>query len=237
MRICSGDQCSMLKDHPSATSRQSSLSGLTDRIGHQQLIGYVCPDRTVVTQPNSKHKITPLHNYRRIIVRTRVPGSVKFDIGSLQNLQILNLMLCESLKELPESIGDLSNLLTLNLSSCKSLFSLPSSTGNLRSLQHLDLSFSGVQKLPETVCHLSNLRSINLWCCHALDELIDKLPVSMKSMTTQPYIIMDGGCRDLTTMPSRVECCAAVFEDYGLLRLLRSSYSGSSKDLKLEDQL
>ncbi|OAY81511.1 putative disease resistance protein RGA3 [Ananas comosus] len=86
-------------------------------------------------------------------------------------------------------------------------FSLPSSTGNLRSLQHLDLSFSRVQKLPETVCHLSNLRSMNLWCCHALDEL----PVSMKNMTTELYIIMDG-LHDLTIMPSQ-RGRRAVFED------------------------
>ncbi|OAY76183.1 putative disease resistance protein RGA1 [Ananas comosus] len=119
-------------------------------------------------------------------------------IGSLQNLRVLNLSKCCSLKWLPSSLCALKNLRNLNLSRLNSLVTLPEFIGNLQNLRILDLSnCSSLESLPSSLCDLKNLHDLNLYCLNSLVTL----PESIGSLQNLRILSLSR-CSSLLSLPS-----------------------------------
>ncbi|XP_048136645.1 disease resistance protein RUN1-like [Rhodamnia argentea] len=92
-------------------------------------------------------------------------------IGKLKLLTTLNLKGCDSLQELPEEIGCLQALTEIVMPN--TLLELPRTFGNLRSLLTLDVSHRLISKLPYSIGGLVKLRRLNLSGCTMIEELPD----------------------------------------------------------------
>ncbi|XP_048136646.1 disease resistance protein RPV1-like [Rhodamnia argentea] len=90
-------------------------------------------------------------------------------IGKLELLTTLNLKGCDSLQELPEEIGCLQALKEIVMPN--TLLELPWTFGNLRSLLTLDVSYRLISKLPYSIGGLVKLRRLNLSRCTKIEEL------------------------------------------------------------------
>ncbi|XP_048136644.1 disease resistance protein RPV1-like [Rhodamnia argentea] len=90
-------------------------------------------------------------------------------IGKLELLTTLNLKGCDSLRQLPEEIGCLQALKEIVMPN--TLLELPWTFGNLRSLLTLDVSYRVISKLPYSIGGLVKLRRLNLSGCTKIEEL------------------------------------------------------------------
>ncbi|XP_048136638.1 disease resistance protein RPV1-like [Rhodamnia argentea] len=94
-------------------------------------------------------------------------------IGKLEHLTDLNLKGCDSLEKLPEEIGCLQALIEIVMPN--TLRRLPETFGNLRSLLTFDMSHSRISKLPCSIGGLVKLRRLNLSECTKIKELPDSI--------------------------------------------------------------
>ncbi|CAN6851450.1 unnamed protein product [Brassica oleracea] len=78
-------------------------------------------------------------------------------IGNLRNLEMLRVVSCSSLFELPETIKILSNLRFLDVSGCFQLKRLPLEIGKLQKLKKISMRDCYRCELPDSVKNLENL--------------------------------------------------------------------------------
>jgi Leucine-rich repeat (LRR) protein len=94
-------------------------------------------------------------------------------LGDFKDLKHLTIN-GTSIKKLPKSIGSLSNLESLEIINNMNLKQIPTSIGNLSSLETLKIFRTKVSKLPETIGLLKNLVNLD---CHS--NLISYFPKSI----------------------------------------------------------
>ncbi|KAF2294296.1 hypothetical protein GH714_009005 [Hevea brasiliensis] len=113
------------------------------------------------------------------------------DLSRCPNLEVLDLMSCMSLAEIPSPLKHLSKLTTLNLMFCfpevpcnirrldlsnTAVQQVPSSIRCLSHLSQLDLNrLMELQSLPDSICNLKSLREIGIYDCVNLQELPEDL--------------------------------------------------------------
>ncbi|XP_048136636.1 disease resistance protein RPV1-like [Rhodamnia argentea] len=141
-------------------------------------------------------------------------------IGKLEHLTALNLKGCDSLEKLPEEIGCLQALIEIVMPN--TLRRLPETFGNLRSLLTFDVSHSRISKLPCSIGGLVKLRRLNLSECTKIEELpdsvgelqslveldlsstsLDHLPDSMGNLK-QLKVLRINRIRGITRLPSAI---------------------------------
>ncbi|XP_048501192.1 disease resistance protein RPV1 isoform X2 [Beta vulgaris subsp. vulgaris] len=153
-------------------------------------------------------------------------------IGELSELTHLYFYWCENLKCLPDTITRLSNLQLLKLVGCSKLEELPENLGELESLTHLSLSScGGIKFLPNSLTNLTNLTTLDLQYCKSLRKLPPNLNVvhliikcccSIKALPT--------GLSNLASLHlTQCNCCLANLKDSINLRhlTLRSCHCSS----------
>ncbi|RLM93432.1 Leucine Rich Repeat family protein, expressed [Panicum miliaceum] len=90
-------------------------------------------------------------------------------LGDLTSLQTLEIMNCQRLNNLPDSMRHLSSLESLSLNGCWGIQALPDWLGDLVSLKKLDIYFcGGIMSLPESIEQLSILERLRILGCPAL---------------------------------------------------------------------
>jgi Leucine-rich repeat (LRR) protein len=110
-------------------------------------------------------------------------------VKGIENLKVLDLTACRSLKYLPGEIGNLRKLTHLYLPYCGNLESLPREIGNLRELSHLQLAHSvRFNTLPKEIGNLTQLIHLDLDGCCALKTL----PKSIGGLKSLQYFSLFG---------------------------------------------
>ncbi|GLJ17169.1 hypothetical protein SUGI_0297280 [Cryptomeria japonica] len=121
-------------------------------------------------------------------------------IGSLRQLQYLDLGSCQRLNNLHDSISNLSQLRHLSLRGCFRLNNLPDAIGNLAELQHLDLGVcQSLNSLPDTIGGMSKLHHLNLNGCFRLISL----PDSIGNLVQLQHLDL-GVCQGLNKLPDTI---------------------------------
>ncbi|XP_042960398.1 TMV resistance protein N-like [Carya illinoinensis] len=122
------------------------------------------------------------------------------NLSSCSNLQELDILGCENLVEVHDSVGFLDKLVRLRLYHCSNLKSFPRHL-KLRSLQVLTLhGCSKLQKFPEIKCKMEYLCFISL-----LGSAIKELPSSIGYLTPAlKELFLPGQCTKLMHLPSSI---------------------------------
>lgn len=95
---------------------------------------------------------------------------IKFSVGDLGKLVLLNLKNCRNLKTLPKSIR-LEMLEILILSGCSKLKTFPKIEEKMNRLAELHLEATSLSELPASIENLSGVNVINLSSCKNLESL------------------------------------------------------------------
>ncbi|XP_062202657.1 disease resistance protein RGA2-like [Phragmites australis] len=134
-------------------------------------------------------------------------------------LESLNIIDCDGLTELPESMRSLTSLQSLRIQRCYNLFILPEWIGELRSLQEMNiLDCHSLSSLPQSMGHLTSLRYLRIEECsklRSLGELRSRCRLSSLPQST---------CHLTSLQELRIERCDALHqlpEWLGELRSLR----------------
>ncbi|KAG6676522.1 hypothetical protein I3842_15G156200 [Carya illinoinensis] len=122
------------------------------------------------------------------------------NLSSCLNLKELDIMDCENLVEVHDSVGFLDKLVRLRLYQCFNLKSFPRRL-RLRSLEVLTLcNCSKLQKFPEIECKMEYLCCISLW-----GTAIKELPSSIGYLTpVLKELLLPGQCTELMRLPSSI---------------------------------
>ena len=92
-----------------------------------------------------------------------IRGSIPVELGNLANLQVLDLSKTVVTGPIPVELGNLANLQRLNLHETPLSGPIPVELGNLANLQVLDLGKTGVTgRIPVELGNLANLRRLDL---------------------------------------------------------------------------
>ncbi len=119
-------------------------------------------------------------------------GFLPSSLGSLSNLQTLNLSQNYLYGSLPLSLGNLSNLVTLDLSTNNLSGEIPSSLGNLTKLQLLSLGGNNITgSIPVSFGNLVNLTTLNLAC-----NITGPIPSFLGNLTKLQTLKLYGDLRD-----------------------------------------
>jgi Leucine-rich repeat (LRR) protein len=117
-------------------------------------------------------------------------------IGTLSELNVLDLSDMPTLVDLPDSIGDLHALTTLQLLDT-SISVLPDSIGSMSSLLYLYLDYTHVQTLPKSIGQLPRLQAFTMRHC-----ALQTLPESIVQITSLYLLNLQGNA--LTSLPSQI---------------------------------
>jgi Leucine-rich repeat (LRR) protein len=137
-------------------------------------------------------------------------GSLLECVGSLSNLEYLNLGWNDDLRTIPESIGNLGKLNTLDLSHCDNL-----------------------QRLPDSVSAINSLRFLHVTCCPELD--MSTLPQNKNSTTVLlPHFVIHAGDGESSSNLSELEDKHPTFLE--ISRLENANSAEEAKRIKLAEK-
>ncbi|XP_043816665.1 disease resistance protein RPV1 [Manihot esculenta] len=145
---------------------------------------------------------------------TKVP-----DLSSAPNLEVLCLIGCSNLIEIPSSVGECKCLKEIDLVCCSKLHSIPQSICNSKSLTRLDITgCRNVKALPENMGDLELLK--NLYTC---GSGIKTLPSSINQLRRLEELRCVG-CKGLTLPPLTGLSCVREIDlsDCGILEIPQS---------------
>ena len=119
----------------------------------------------------------------------QLSGEIPKELGSLPNLQVLNLSDNQLSGEIPEELGSLSNLRVLNLSDNQLSVEIPEELGSLSNLRVLYLSGNQLSgDIPEELGSLSNLQWLNL----SNNQLSGEIPEELGSLSNLRVLYLSG---------------------------------------------
>ncbi|KAG8646125.1 disease resistance protein TAO1-like [Manihot esculenta] len=125
---------------------------------------------------------------------TKVP-----DLSSAPNLEVLRLIGCRNLIEIPSSIGESKCLKEIDLGYCSKLHSIPRSICNLKSLTRIDISGClNVKALPENMGDLELLKKLSI-----TGSGIKTLPSSINQLRRLEELSC-ARCENLIEIPSSI---------------------------------
>lgn len=94
----------------------------------------------------------------------QLTGGIPSSLGNLTNLQYLSLYHNQLSDSIPSSLGNLTNLLTLVININQLSGSIPASLGNISNLNDLDLSYNQLTgAMPSSLANITNLQKLNLF--------------------------------------------------------------------------
>ncbi|XP_062182305.1 putative disease resistance protein RGA4 [Phragmites australis] len=163
-----------------------------------------------VDEPSSSSRVLgAVPHLKELTLESMTASSI--DWGFLQHLiglESLEILGCNDLTELPESMRGLTSLQSLCIGECSTLAVLPEWLGELRSLQDLDVSKSPMlASLPQSIQHLTSLRDLCLGECRALTVLPEW--IGQLSALRQLYII---DCCALQSLPRSIQRLTALHQ-------------------------
>ncbi|KAL9281601.1 putative P-loop containing nucleoside triphosphate hydrolase, leucine-rich repeat domain superfamily [Arabidopsis thaliana] len=157
----------------------------------------------------------PLGNLKRMDLSESKHLKVLPDLSTATNLELLSLLECSGLSELPSSIGNATNLRMLNLGMCTSLVELPSSIRGLYKLKKLRLQgCSKLEGLPTNI-NFESLDYLDLTDC----LLIKSFPEISTNI------------KDLKLRKTAIKEVPSTIKSWPHLRKLEMSYSENLKEL------
>ncbi|CAA0406100.1 unnamed protein product [Arabidopsis thaliana] len=157
----------------------------------------------------------PLRNLKRMDLSESKHLKVLPDLSTATNLELLSLLECSGLSELPSSIANATNLRMLNLGMCTSLVELPSSIGSLYNLKELGLQgCSKLEALPTNI-NLESLDYLDLSDC-LLIKIFPEISTNIKNLKLRKTAIKE--------VPWTIK-------SWSHLRKLEMSYSEDLKEL------
>ena len=119
----------------------------------------------------------------------QLSGEIPEELGSLPNLQVLDLSDNQLRGEIPEELGSLSNLRVLNLSDNQLSAEIPEELGSLSNLRVLYLSDNQLSaEIPEELGSLSNLQVLNL----SDNQLSAEIPEELGSLSNLRVLYLSG---------------------------------------------
>ena len=133
--------------------------------------------------PSSLGSLTNLENLN--LYYNQLTGSIPSSLGSLTNLERLVLRDNQLTGSIPPSLGSLTNLERLNLSDNQLTGSIPSSLGSLTNLTNLVLDLSSNQltgSIPSSLGSLTNLRYLGLYG----NQLTGSIPAALCQFDINP---------------------------------------------------
>ncbi|XP_054815683.1 TMV resistance protein N-like isoform X2 [Prosopis cineraria] len=107
-------------------------------------------------------------------------------VGSLINLQTLDLRGCQNLDGLPHDIHKLKRLKVLDINGCSKFSELPKKLNQNEYLEKLDASETLIIEVPSSIGHLQQLKTLSFHGCKRPINLSLRLPTSVfniKSLT------------------------------------------------------
>ena len=115
----------------------------------------------------------------------QLTGSIPSSLGSLTNLTRLDLFTNQLTGSIPSSLGNLTNLETLQLGDNQLTGSIPSSLGSLTNLGWLSLAANQLTgSIPSSLGNLTNLTSLQL----QFNQLTGSIPSSLGSLTNLDWL-------------------------------------------------
>ncbi|OAY39840.1 hypothetical protein MANES_10G126600v8 [Manihot esculenta] len=141
------------------------------------------------------------------------------DLSSAPNLEVLCLIGCRNLIEIPSSIGESKCLKEIDLGYCSKLHSIPRSICNLKSLTRIDISGClNVKALPENMGDLELLKNL---CISGSG--IKTLPSSINQLR-RLEVLRCARCEGLTLPPlTGLSCVRRInLSDCGILEIPQS---------------
>ena len=134
---------------------------------------------------NSLGQVTGL----RLADNSSLVGEIPSELGSLSNLQGLELQGNQLSGEIPPELGNLTNLVDLNLRYNELTGEIPPELGNLVNLETLVLDHNGLTgEIPPELGNLTNLRS--LWL-HS-NNLSGGIPPELAKLTNLEHLLLYG---------------------------------------------
>ncbi|KAI9095437.1 hypothetical protein K1719_026471 [Acacia pycnantha] len=127
-------------------------------------------------------------------------------LGHHQNLVMVNLKGCESIKTLPSKF-EMKCIETLILSGCLQIRRLPEFGKSMKCLSKLDVGETGITKLPQSLVNLCQLVDLNLRNCKNLVCLPNVIHC-LKSIK----VLNISGCPKLSKLPENLNENAALEE-------------------------
>ncbi|KAL6329378.1 hypothetical protein AAG906_017688 [Vitis piasezkii] len=107
---------------------------------------------------------------------------------SLKYLRYLDLSKTR-IQKLPESVCNLYNLQIMMLLKCHYLVELPSRMEKLINLRYLDIRYTGVKEMPSDICKLKNLQSL----CIFIVGQNERLPNSLSCLKIESCPLLENG--------------------------------------------
>ncbi|WP_162388943.1 leucine-rich repeat domain-containing protein [Spirosoma endbachense] len=112
-------------------------------------------------------------------------GSIPASLGSLTNLQTLNLVTNQLSGSIPASVGNLTNLQLLYLASNQLSGSIPASLSALTNLQTLNLSVNQLSgDIPASLGSMANLQQLELFN----NQITGSIPATLGSLTNLKFL-------------------------------------------------
>ena len=127
--------------------------------------------------------------WRLQIPEERLVGTIPSELGSLSNLQELELWGNQLTGEIPTELGSLSNLQELELWGNQLTGEIPTELGSLSNLQWLDLSNNHLTgEIPTQLGSLSNLHSLSL----TRNQIVGEIPKDLGNLTNLHVLGLGG---------------------------------------------
>lgn len=104
-------------------------------------------------------EILKLTNLKMLVLIGLPIKAIPTQIRELKSLEILSIMFCSEMLNIPSSMGSLHSLIALNLFQ-NNLTTIPESIGKLESLEEFDLSHNQLKNLPTSIGKLKNLKTL-----------------------------------------------------------------------------
>ena len=122
------------------------------------------------------------------IWNNQLTGSIPGELGSLANLERLDLSSNELTGSIPAELGSLANLESMSLSGNELTGSIPAELGGLTNLESLYLSSNELTGIPGELGSLANLESMSL----SSNELTGSIPAELGSLANLESMSLSG---------------------------------------------
>lgn len=101
-------------------------------------------------------------NLTRLSIRESAITTLGSWIGNCKKLEVLEIIGCPNLRELPKEIGSLPNLYTLTVRNCSNVEEIPAEWSNLTALRSLTIDCHNLKRVPKHLWKIDSLKFVEL---------------------------------------------------------------------------
>lgn len=142
-------------------------------------------------------EITQLNKLKMLVLIDLPIKRLQKEIFNLKSIEVLYIMHCPNITEIPESIGQLEALKGLYLR-FNTLKNLPETIGNIKSLKEFGLSNNDLESLPNAIGCLKNIEVLNV-----SNNKISNLPLSIGDLVSLKSLSLNDN--NLTSIPDSIQ--------------------------------